>query len=161
MEPILKYFNAERAWCLFGLATTIIAIVISVYFMVKVKQPFYNGMSYSLIVLSIGLGSICISVITRSPKDIARVTTMIQSQRSELANTEIPRMRAVQKNFNVFITAEIILIVICAAGYFFLSNPMWRGVATGILIYGVYLLAFDTIARARGKVYLEFLESLA
>jgi hypothetical protein len=161
MEPVLKYFQAERAWCWFGLATTILATLVAVYFLVKVKQPFYNGMGYSLILLSIGLGSICISVITRSPKDISRVTNMIQSKSKEIATTEIPRMTAVQRNFNVFITAEAVLIVVCCAALYFLSaGSPWRGVAAGVLMYAVYLMAFDTIARARGKVYLDFLSTL-
>src|SRR5262245_42343056 len=114
MEPVLKYFNAERAWCWFGLATTVIAIIAAVYFLIKIKQPFYNGMGYALILLSLGLGGICVSVITRAPKDIARVTNMIDAKTGDLATVEIPRMQAVQRNFNVFITGEIVLIVVCA-----------------------------------------------
>ncbi len=161
MEPVLKYFNAERAWCWFGLITTIVATLVAIYFLTKLRQPFYNGMGYAFIVLSIVLGSICVSVIARAPKDISRVTSIIQSLRSDLKTTEIPRMIAVQKNFNVFITGEIVLILICAAALFLLSgDSTWRGVAGGVLLYAVYLMAFDTIARSRGKDYLEFLNSL-
>jgi hypothetical protein len=134
---------------------------VAIYFLVKLKQPFYNGMGYSLILLSIGLGSICVGVITRAPKDISRVTSIIESKRSELTATEIPRMTAVQRNFNVFIAGEVVLILICASALFFLSKGSpWRGAAAGVLIYAAYLMMFDTIARARGKVYLDFLNSL-
>lgn len=161
MEPVLKYFNAERAWCMFGLVTTIIATVAAIYLLVKVKQPFYNGMSYSLIVLSLVLGSICVGVIARAPKDISRVTAMIQSNHGDIATKEVARMIAVQRNFNVLITVEIVLVVICAVALFFVSREsVWRGVAAGVLMYALYLAAFDTIARARGKVYLDFLNTL-
>jgi hypothetical protein len=52
MEQISKYFNAERAESLLFFCVGLAAIGLSMYFLVKLKQPFYNGLAYALLAIA-------------------------------------------------------------------------------------------------------------
>lgn len=70
MEQVYKYFNEEKAESVLFIVAGIISIVLSVYFLVKIKQPVYNGLSYSLIAVALIQLTVGASVFVRSPKDI-------------------------------------------------------------------------------------------
>jgi hypothetical protein len=45
MEQISKYFNAEKSESLLFILVGVAAILLSAYFFVKIKQPFYSRMA--------------------------------------------------------------------------------------------------------------------
>jgi hypothetical protein len=53
MNPVEKYFNAEKAESLVFLSMGIISLLLSAYFMFKTKQPFFTGTSYVFIALAL------------------------------------------------------------------------------------------------------------
>lgn len=48
MEQISKYFSAEKGESLLFVAIGLVAIILASYFLIKIKQPFYNGMATPL-----------------------------------------------------------------------------------------------------------------
>ena len=53
MEQVAKYFSAEKGESILFFSVGLIAIILSIYFLIKLKQPFYNGLSYSLIAIKL------------------------------------------------------------------------------------------------------------
>jgi hypothetical protein len=160
MNPIVKYFEAEKMYCWIGLAVTVLTIGLALTWLFRTKLPFYNGVAWPFLIFGIFLLLICIGVIIRSPKDIQRVSAMIENNRSSISQEEIPRMDTVMRNFKVIIVVEIVLIALAGGLMLFASlSPLWRGVATGVLYYAAFLLAFDLLAQHRGSIYLEFLKN--
>ena len=135
MSPIERYFNAEKYESLLFVLVGLAAIAASIYFLIKIKQPFYTGMVLPLIgiaLIQIIVGS---SVYFRSPKDISRVNQIVQTNKSAINSEEIPRMQVVMKNFVLYRWIEIA----------FQSS---------------FMLLLDYFAESRGKAYLLFLQSL-
>ena len=158
---IEKYFNAEKNESILFLLAGIGAILLAVYFLVKIKQPFYNGLAYAFITIAIIQITVGSTIYFRSPKDIIRVSSMMQSDKSKISKEEIPRMQKVMKNFKLFKWIEIFLTVISFSLFlFFPQNPLLRGIGLGLFIQAILMLAFDFFAENRGKSYLEFLQTI-
>jgi hypothetical protein len=135
MSPIERYFNAEKYESLLFILVGLAAIAASIYFLIKIKHPFYTGMVFPLIgiaLIQIIVGS---SVYFRSPQDISKVNQIVENNKSAINSEEIPRMKVVMKNFILYRWIEIA----------FQSS---------------FMLLLDYFAESRGKAYLLFLQSL-
>lgn len=161
MNPIEKYFNAEKYESVFFVLVGLVAIVLATYFFVKVKQPFYLGMAYPLIAIALIQIIVGSTVYFRSPKDIARVNEIVQADRMKIQTDEIPRMEVVMKNFEVYRWVEIVLLIIGLI-MFFSFSPMtfWKGIGLGLFIQAGLMLLLDFFAESRGEIYLEYLRTL-
>jgi hypothetical protein len=161
MEQISKYFNAEKSESLLFVAVGIVALLLSAFFLMKMKQPFYTGMAYPLIVIALIQLVVGSSVYFRSPKDIARVNQMMQTESAKIQTEEIPRMETVMKNFVLYRWIEIALIVIGIVLFlYFQPMTFWKGVGLGLAIQSSFMLFLDYFAESRGKVYMDYLQDL-
>ncbi len=162
MDKITKYFNAERAESLLFVLVGLIAVFCAIYFFTKINQPFYNGMSYSLVAIALIQITVGASVYFRSPKDIERVNKMVQSEKEKIQNEEIPRMNTVMKNFVLYRWIEIGLLLIGFALFFiFQPETFWKGFGIGLSIQSCFMLLLDFFAESRGKVYLDYLQNFS
>jgi hypothetical protein len=84
MNQIEKYFNAEKYESVLFVLVGVIAVSLAIYFFVKLKQPFYNGMAYPLIGVALIQIIVGTSVYFRSPKDISRVNEIVQTDQSRI-----------------------------------------------------------------------------
>ena len=162
MNQIDKYFNAEKYESVLFVLVGVIAVAVAIYFFVKLKQPFYNGMAYPLIGVALIQIIVGTSVYIRSPKDITRVNEIVKVDQSRIEKEEIPRMITVMKNFNTYKWVEIALLVIGLCMFlYFPKMSLLTGVGLGLLIQSSFMLILDFFAESRGKEYLEFLKSLS
>jgi hypothetical protein len=161
MQQIEKYFNAEKYESLIFVLVGLVAISIAGYFLIKVKQPFYNGISYPLIAVAIIQIIVGSSVYVRSPKDIVRVNEIVQQDKSKIKSEEIPRMEVVMKNFEIYRWVEIALLLMGLILFFtFQSLSIGKGIGLGLTIQAGFMLVLDYFAESRGKIYLEYLSNL-
>jgi hypothetical protein len=101
------------------------------------------------------------SVYFRSPKDIARVNQIMQTETAKIQTEEIPRMETVMKNFVLYRWIEIALIVIGIVLFlYFQPMTLWKGVGLGLAIQSSFMLLLDYFAESRGKVYMDYLQDL-
>lgn len=160
MDSVLNYFNGEKIQCLIGLVISITFIIASAYFL-STQKALLNGMGYSILPLAILISIICIGVIVRVPKDIERVTTYCEEESGKLRTEELPRMEKVIKNFNILKKVEVgIFFVGWVLLFIFWGNHLIKGVALGLIIQGITLFLFDSMAESRGEIYINFLKSL-
>jgi hypothetical protein len=161
MSPILKYFNAEKSESLLFVLVGFIAISISLYCLFKIKQPFYNGLSYALVAIALIQLVVGLSVYFRSPKDIQRVNTFIKEAPSKIQTEEIPRMQTVNRNFIIYRWVEIALVVIGIILFLFVSKlSLAKGLGLGLSIQAGLMLLLDYFAESRALVYLNYLKDL-
>jgi hypothetical protein len=155
MDFIQKYFNAERAESLVFLGIGIIAMAIGAWFLATKTDNLLRGVAYPFIIIAliqIGVGA---GIFLRSPKDIARVTQIVQNEPTKIQSEEIPRMEKVMQSFVTIRYVEIALLLIGLVLAFTMSNnPLWRGVGIGLAIQSLLMLGADYFAEARGHVYL-------
>lgn len=161
MDPITKYFQAEKNESLLFVLVGLVSIALATYFFIKVKQPFYNGMAYPLIAVALIQLTVGCSVYLRSAKDIIRVENIAQSEISKIEMEEIPRMQTVMKNFTLYKWVEISLIVVGIIMFFFFPPmTLWKGMGLGLSVQAGFMLALDLFAESRGKTYLEYLQTM-
>jgi multidrug transporter EmrE-like cation transporter len=161
MEQITKYFNAEKGESVIFVLVGIVAIILSTYFLIKLKQPFYTGMAYPLIVIALIQLTVGSSVYLRSPKDIERVNQIVQTDKSKIQTEEIPRMITVIKNFAIYKWVEIALILVGIIMFFYFQPAtIWKGIGLGLFIQAGFMLLLDFYAESRGKTYLEYLQTI-
>jgi hypothetical protein len=158
MSTIEKYFNGEILQCSIGVAISLISIGMGIYFLFWLRQPYYKGIAYPFIVISLLLTVVCTTVILKSSKDAQRITESIASNEYKKIHDEYLRMQKVLKSFRTLKIVELIIVAICAILLMLFSNvPLVKGIATGLIIQAVMLYAFDYIAMERGKVYYYYL----
>jgi hypothetical protein len=161
MNQIEKYFNAEKNESILFVLVGVVAIFIATYFLVKLKQPFYDGMAYPLIAVALIQIIVGSSVYFRSPKDIARVNEIVQINKAKIKTEEIPRMHIVMKNFNIYRWLEISLLVLGLIMFFYIQPmTLLKGVGIGLSIQAGFMLILDFFAESRGKTYIEFLQTI-
>ena len=161
MNPVIKYFSAEKSWCIAGAAIAVGSVAIALWFLFRSRQSFQAGMAWPFIILGIIFFMICFSVARRSDGDASRVTSMLATDQASLVSTELPRMVTVMRNFTVIISLEIAFLLASVSLLIWANLSMtWRGVMTGLLIQASWLLVFDLFARARGAVYMNYLEGV-
>jgi hypothetical protein len=162
MKQISTYFNAEKSESVLFIAAGIAAIILSVYFFIKLKQPFYNGIAFSLIAIALIQLTVGTTVYLRSPKDIIRVNNIMETNKTKIATEEIPRMKAVMKSFALYKWIEIALILVGICLFFYFKQPsLWKGIGLGLFIQAAIMLLLDFFAESRGKVYVDYLQSVA
>lgn len=161
MEQITKYFNAEKHESVLFILVGVVAIIVATFFLTKIKQPFYNGMAYLLILVALIQIVVGGTVYFRSPKDITRVTQIVETDRAKIQTEEIPRMTTVMKNFSIYKWIEIALILVGVMLFFFFQPmSLGKGIGLGLFIQASFMLLLDFFAESRGKAYLAYLQSL-
>ena len=161
MEQITKYFNAEKSESIIFVLVGFLAILLSSYFLIKLKQPFYNGMAFSLIAIALIQLTVGSSVYLRSSKDIERVNQIVKTDKSKIQSEEIPRMEVVMKNFALYKWIEIALILVGLIMFFYFQPAtIWKGIGLGLFIQAGFMLLLDFFAESRGKTYIEVLRTI-
>ena len=74
---------------------------------------------------------------------------------------EVDRMQTVMKNFNLYKTIEMVLLVVgvCLIG-FLQRFDVAAGIGAGLVLQAAFTLALDMFAEARGQDYLAALNGL-
>jgi hypothetical protein len=162
MNPIVKYFNGEKAESYIFILTGVIALAMALYFILVLKSSFWKGVAIPFIIVGMLEFIVGYTIVTRSPKDNTRVETFIQKEPQNVKILEIPRMEKVMSNFVIFRYAEIVLIILgIALMYSSVYDTFWRGAGLGLFIQANIVLCLDFFAERRGHVYVEYLKEFA
>lgn len=161
MNPVIKYFNGEKAESYLFIFIGVVALAMALYFLFGMKSTFWKGVAIPFIVVALLEFVVGYTIVTRSPKDIARVETYIQQEPRQIKMFEIPRMEKVMRNFVLFRYAEIIFIILgIVLMYSSMNDTFWRGTGLGLFIQAGIVLCLDFFAERRGHAYLEYLNEL-
>jgi len=161
MEQINHYFGAERMESLLFIGVGIVALGLAAYALLASQNALLRGSAWPLAVVALiqlGVGG---GVYLRSPKDIARVQHIVQSEPKRIVAEEIPRMDIVMRNFVLYRWIEIGLMVAAVAMFALgAEGSGWRGAGVGLFVQAGLMLALDFFAERRGTAYLDWLRSL-
>lgn len=162
MNPIVKYFNGEKAESYIFILSGVIALILALYFILALKTSFWKGVAVPFIIVALLEFIVGYTIVTRSSKDIIRVESYIQKEPQSVKVLEIPRMEKVMSNFVVFRYVEIVLIISgIALMYSSVNDTFWRGAGLGLFIQANMVLCLDFFAERRGHVYVEYLKEFA
>jgi uncharacterized membrane protein YbhN (UPF0104 family) len=160
---IEKYFNAEKSESLLFLGIGVAGIIAAIIFFFVLKTSFYKGAAIPLILVGLLLGVVGFTVYKRSDGDRVRNVYAYDMNPGELKQKEIPRMKAVMKNFVVYRYVEIILALMGIVLFFYFKNneaqQLWKGFGLTLTIMAVLALGADYFAEKRGHIYMNGLDS--
>ena len=162
MNPVVKYFNGEKAESYIFILIGVIALAMALYFIFVLKSSFWKGVAAPFIIVALLEFAVGYTIVTRSIIDTARVETFILKEPQSIKTLEIPRMEKVMSNFVIFRYVEIALIILgIALMYSSLNDTFWRGMGLGLFIQASIVLSLDFFAERRGHIYLEYLKELS
>ena len=162
MNPVIKYFNGEKAESYIFILIGVIALAMALYFIFVLKTVFWKGLAMPFIIVASLEFIVGYTIVTRSPKDITRVETFIKKEPQSINTLEIPRMEKVMSNFVIFRYAEIALIILgMALLYSSMNDTFWRGIGLGLFIQASIVLCLDFFAERRGYHYMEYLKEFS
>lgn len=162
MNPVVKYFNGEKAESYIFILIGVIALAMALYFIFALKSSFWKGVGIPFIIVALLEFIVGYTIVTRSPKDITRVETFIKKEPQSIKTLEIPRMAKVMSNFVIFRYAEIALIILgIVLMYSSMNDTFWRGIGLGLFIQASIVLCLDFFAERRGHHYMEYLKEFS
>ena len=162
MNPIVQYFNGEKAESYIFILIGVIALAMALYFIFVLKTSFWKGIALPFIIVACLECIVGYTIVLRSPKDIERVENYVNSEPLLIKSLEIPRMERVMSNFVMYRYAEIALMIL---GVFLMYSTMndtfWRGLGLGLFIQASIVLTLDFFAERRGHMYMEYINEFA
>ena len=161
MNPVVRYFNGEKGESYIFILIGVIALAMALYFFFALKTSFWKGVALPFIIVALLEFVVGYTIVTRSPKDIARVEIFIQKEPQSIKTLEIPRMEKVLNNFVMYRYVEIALIILgIILMYSSMNDTFWRGIGLGLFIQASIVLSLDFFAERRGHIYIVYLQEL-
>lgn len=161
MNPIVKYFNGEKAESYIFIMMGVIALTMALYFFFAFKTSFWKGVAIPFVMVALLEFVVGYTIVTRSPKDLVRVETFITKEPLKIQTEEIPRMEKVLNNFVIFRYVEIALIIVgIVLMYSSMNDTFWRGIGLGLFVQASVVLSLDFFAERRGHIYVIYLKDL-
>lgn len=159
---IEKYFNAEKQESLLFMLIGVAGIIAAFVFFFFLKTNFYKGAAIPFMLVGLLLAMVGYIVYKRSDADRQRNVYAYDMNPTELKDKELPRMKAVMKNFIIYRYTEIFLFLVGTALYIYFihdfTKDFWRGFGLALAIMAILALTADFFAEKRGKVYMKGLE---
>ena len=118
-------------------------------------------MAVPLVVIALMQLVVGTTVYLRTETQLQSLVTQSQSAPAQFKQEEVRRMQTVMKNFNIYKTVEMVLLVVgvCLIGLL-QRFDIAAGVGAGLVLQASFTLALDMFAEARGQDYLVALNRL-
>ena len=157
---IITYFKAEKRESLLFMAVGFAAITASV-FLWRTGSP-WQGMAWPLVAIALIQIVVGSTVYFRTDSQVLGLHTQLAADPGGYVETELPRMEAVRRSFNLYKGIEIALLIAGVAGYFFFRERQTLfAVSLGLMLQAALMLALDLVAERRADVYMDHIRRLA
>lgn len=162
LTQLRRYFAAEKneslLFMLIG-ATTLMTACFCFFWWGK---PFYLGMAWPLLAIAIVEIVVGGSVFFRTDGQLKALEEQFERSPADLAAAELPRMKAVMRNFQVYRWVEITFMVVGLGLILWNVQPdFWKGWGAGMFLQGGLMLLADFFAEKRGQEYVNALNEIS
>jgi hypothetical protein len=121
-----------------------------------------KSMAYPLVVIALMQIVVGGTVYLRTDVQLFTLSAQLQTNPSALKAEETARMKIVIKNFSIYKTIEILLLITGIGMIAFLQRyDVAAGIGVGLVLQSALTLALDVFAEARGAEYLSAIQGLA
>ncbi len=162
-EPQLRsYFRGEvqESWVFVGLGA---AAVVGGAIMFTRNNDFLRGAAFPLIGVALIQLVVGVAVLWRSNQQVSDLLGLANSDPSAFMTQESKRMAVVNRNFTIYKSAEIVLMIlgagVAAAGYV-KKTDLAFGIGLGLVAQSAVMFTFDLIAERRAEVYVAHITGL-
>lgn len=159
IKDMNSYFSAEKQESLLFIAVGLLAIGIGAWLWMNGHR--LKSMAYPLVVIALMQIVVGASVYLRTDAQLSTLGVQLQANPAALMAEETSRMQTVMKNFSIYKTIEMVLLVVGVGVIAFLQrSDMAAGIGVGLVLQAAFTLALDIFAEARGADYLSALHAI-
>jgi hypothetical protein len=159
MKEMTNYFAGEKQESLLFIAVGLLAIGVAVWLWTNGHR--LRFMAVPLVTIALMQLVVGVTVYLRTDTQVQGLITHAQSAPAQFKQDEVLRMDTVMKNFNIYKTIEMVLLVVgvCLIG-FLQRFDVAAGIGAGLVLQAAFTLALDMFAEARGQDYIVALKGL-
>jgi hypothetical protein len=159
IKEMTDYFAGEKQESLLFIAVGLIAICIATWLWTNGHR--LRFMAVPLVTVALMQLVVGGTVYLRTESQMQGLMAQSQSAPAQFKQDEVSRMQTVMKNFNIYKTIEMILLVLGVGLIAFLQRfDVAAGIGAGLVLQAAFTLALDMFAEARGQDYLLTLKAL-
>ena len=159
IKELTAYFAGEKQESLLFIVVGLIAIGVAVWLWTNGHR--LRFMAIPLITIALMQLVVGATVYVRTDSQVQNLITQSQSAPAQFQQDELKRMQTVMRNFNLYKTIEMVLLVVgvCLIGLL-QRFDIAAGVGAGLVLQAAFTLALDMFAEARGQDYMVALKGL-
>lgn len=153
INQMSSYFAAEKQESLIFIAVGLLAIGVSIWLWMNGHR--LKSMAYPLVAIALMQLVVGASVYLRTDTQLSTLSVQLKADPAALKAEETTRMQTVMKNFSIYKTVEMVLLIVGVGMIAFLQrNDMAAGIGVGLVLQAAFTLTLDIFAEARGADYL-------
>lgn len=162
-SQIIGYYITEKQWATCGLFIAIGFLAISVLlWKTSITQSMQRGLSYTIAISSFLFIIATALTIHYNNKRVTDAKQITINNEMILKEQEIQRMESVMKNaYKAGLTSFSIALITGIVLLLWLRLPVGKGIAWGIVLFGVYGLTMEAISMRKNKAHFEKVKNYA
>ena len=159
MNDMSSYFVAEKQESIIFIVVGLLAIGLSLWLLMNGHR--LKSMAYPLVIVALMQIAVGGTVYLRTDRQISTLSAQLQVDPVSFKAEETTRMRTVMKNFSVYKTIEILLLMVGIGMIAFLQRyDFAAGIGIGLILQAAFTLTLDIFAETRGADYLSAVQRL-
>lgn len=160
IDRMSSYFAAEKQESLIFIVVGLLAMGLSVWLWTNGHR--LKSMAYPMVVIALMQIVVGSTVYLRTDSQLSTLSAQLQANPAALKVEETARMQTVMKNFSLYKSIEMLLLIIGVGMTAFLQrHDVAAGIAVGLVLQAACTLTLDIFAEARGADYLSAVQSSA
>jgi hypothetical protein len=160
MNNMSDYFVAEKQESVIFVVVGLLAIGFSLWLWMNGHR--LKSMAYPLVVIALMQIVVGGTVYLRTDSQVSTLSAQLQVNPAALKAEETARMETVMKNFSIYKSIEMLLLIIGVGMIaFFQRHDVTVGIGVGLVLQAAFTLTLDIFAETRGADYLSAVQSIA
>ena len=160
MNDMSSYFVAEKQESIIFIVVGLLAIGLSLWLLMNGHR--LKSMAYPLVIVALMQIAVGGTVYLRTDRQVSTLSAQLQVDPGSFKAEETTRMRTVMKNFSVYKTIEILLLMVGIGMIAFLQRyDFAAGIGIGLILQAAFTLTLDIFAETRGADYLSAVQRIA
>ena len=160
VNELNNYFVAEKQESVIFVVVGLLAIGLSLWLWLNGHR--LKSMAYPLVVVALMQIVVGSTVYLRTDSQMSTLSAQLQVNPAALKAEETARMETVMKNFSIYKTIEMLLLIMGVGMIaFFQRHDVVAGIGVGLVLQAAFTLTLDIFAETRGADYLSVVQSIA
>ena len=160
MNNMSDYFVAEKQESVIFVVVGLLAIGFSLWLWMNGHR--LQSMAYPLVVIALMQIVVGGTVYLRTDSQVSTLSTQLQVNPVALKAEETARMETVMKNFSIYKSIEMLLLIMGVGMIaFFQRHDVAAGIGVGLVLQAAFTLTLDIFAETRGADYLFVMQRIA
>lgn len=154
------YFTAEKQESVLFIAVGLLAIGLSAWLWMNGHR--LKSMAFPLVIVALMQIVVGATVYRRTDSQVSSLSAQWHANPEAFKAEETARMQTVMKNFSIYKSIEMVLLLIGVGMIALLQRyDIATGIGVGLVLQSAFTLALDLFAEARGSDYLSAVQGIA